>query len=189
MSLLRDLFGHVGRTVTAYAGDKALMLAAVSAAANVIVADTDEEARRLFTSVQMRFVGMVRNERGLLAPPIDDIEAYWTPTEKLHASRMLTCSFVGSPATVERELRAFVARTGIDEHRLPIGQFKHAGIPLADIQKRHAKDVSVRPAARRPTPPDENEHHAKNTTPPPPLAIRCNHRKTNRNKQRVIHRH
>ena len=39
MSLLRDLFGHVGRTVTAYAGDKALMLAAVSAAANVIVAD------------------------------------------------------------------------------------------------------------------------------------------------------
>ena len=39
MSLLRDLFGHVGRTVIAYAGDKALMLAAVSAAANVIVAD------------------------------------------------------------------------------------------------------------------------------------------------------
>ena len=39
MSLLRDLFGHVGRTVTAYAGDRALMLAAVSAAANVIVAD------------------------------------------------------------------------------------------------------------------------------------------------------
>ena len=39
MSLLRDLLGQVGRTVTAYAGDKALMLAAVSASANVIVAD------------------------------------------------------------------------------------------------------------------------------------------------------
>jgi tellurite resistance protein len=39
MSLLRDLLGQVGRTVTAYVGDKALMLAAVSAAANVIVAD------------------------------------------------------------------------------------------------------------------------------------------------------
>ena len=85
------------------------------AAANVIVADTDAEARRLFTSVQMRFVGMVRNERGLLTPPIDDIETYWTPTEKVHASRMLTCSFVGAPQTVERQLRDFVSRTGIDE--------------------------------------------------------------------------
>lgn len=85
------------------------------AGANVIVADTDEEARRLFTSVQMRFVGMVRNERGLLTPPIDDIETYWTPAEKMHASRMLTCSFVGAPQMVERQLREFVARTGIDE--------------------------------------------------------------------------
>jgi luciferase family oxidoreductase group 1 len=85
------------------------------AGANVIVADTDAEARRLFTSVQMRFVGMVRNERGLLQPPIDDIDSYWTATEQVHASRMLTCSFVGSPATVESQLRDFVARTGIDE--------------------------------------------------------------------------
>ncbi|MEI8178082.1 MAG: AbrB/MazE/SpoVT family DNA-binding domain-containing protein [Aestuariivirga sp.] len=82
---------------------------------NVIVADTDEAARRLFTSVQMRFVGMVRNERGLLQPPIDDINSYWTASEQVHASRMLTCSFVGSPATVATQLRAFVARTGIDE--------------------------------------------------------------------------
>jgi len=85
------------------------------AAANVVVADSDEEARRLFTSVQLRFVGMVRNERGLLTPPIDDIETDWTPTEKIHASRMLTCSFVGAPQTVERQLRDFVAHTGIDE--------------------------------------------------------------------------
>ena len=85
------------------------------AGANVVVAETDAEAKRLFTSVQMRFVGMVRNERGLLQPPIDDIYAYWTATERVHASRMLTCSFVGSPGTVERQLRDFVARTGIDE--------------------------------------------------------------------------
>ena len=39
MSLLRDIFGRLTQAVTAYAGDKALMLAAVSAAANVIVAD------------------------------------------------------------------------------------------------------------------------------------------------------
>ncbi|MGU3540512.1 Tellurite resistance protein TerB [Methylobacterium sp. A54F] len=39
MPLLRDLFGRLGRTVTAYAGDRTLMLAAVSGSANVIVAD------------------------------------------------------------------------------------------------------------------------------------------------------
>jgi luciferase family oxidoreductase group 1 len=85
------------------------------AGVNVIVADTDEEARRLFTSIQMRFVGMFRGDRGLLQPPIDDIETYWSPMEKMQASRMLACSFVGSPTTVEASLNAFVERIGIDE--------------------------------------------------------------------------
>lgn len=85
------------------------------AGVNVIVADTDEEARRLFTSIQMRFVGMFRGDRGLLQPPIDDIETYWSPMEKMQASRMLACSFVGAPATVEASLNAFLERTGLDE--------------------------------------------------------------------------
>lgn len=51
MSLLRDIFGHVGRTVTAYAGDKALMLAAVSAAANVIVADGEVASEEFDTAL------------------------------------------------------------------------------------------------------------------------------------------
>jgi luciferase family oxidoreductase group 1 len=85
------------------------------AGANVILAETDAEARRLFTSIQMRFVGMFRGDRGLLQPPIEDIEAYWTPMEKIQASRMLACSFVGSPATVEAPLKSFLARTGLDE--------------------------------------------------------------------------
>ena len=86
-----------------------------AAGVNVIIAETDAEARRLFTSIQMRFVGMFRNDRGLLQPPIDDIETYWTPMEKMQASRMLACSFVGAPDTVQAGLKAFVARTGVDE--------------------------------------------------------------------------
>lgn len=105
LALYRERFKPSQQLATSYA----------MAGANVIVADSDDEARRLFTSVQMRFVGMVRNERGLLQPPIDDIDSYWTAAERVHASRMLTCSFVGSPQTVESQLRAFVARTGIDE--------------------------------------------------------------------------
>jgi luciferase family oxidoreductase group 1 len=82
---------------------------------NVVCADTDEEAKRLFTSLQQQFTNMIRNTRGQMQPPIDDIESYWTPAEKAQAMRMLACSFVGSPQTVRRELEIFVARTGVDE--------------------------------------------------------------------------
>ena len=82
---------------------------------NVVCADTDEEAKRLFTTLQQQFTNMIRNTRGQMQPPIDDIETYWTPAEKAQAMRMLACSFVGSPQTVRRELEAFVARTGVDE--------------------------------------------------------------------------
>ncbi len=85
------------------------------AAANVIAADTDAEARRLFTSVQQSFTNVFRHARGQLPPPIDDIEEYWTPEEKAGVSQMLSRSFVGSPSTVRAGLEAFVAETGADE--------------------------------------------------------------------------
>jgi luciferase family oxidoreductase group 1 len=95
------------------------------AGVNVILAETDAEARRLFTSVQQRFTDMVRGARGYLKPPIGSIEEYWTPTEKIHASRMLTCSFVGSPATVKGQLDRFVERTGVDELMVASAIYDH----------------------------------------------------------------
>jgi luciferase family oxidoreductase group 1 len=83
--------------------------------ANVIVADDDETARRLFTSSQQSFTNILRGRRGQLPPPIDDIEAYWTPPEKERASAMLRRSFVGSAETVRAELDRFVAETAADE--------------------------------------------------------------------------
>jgi len=82
---------------------------------NVFAAETDAEARRLFTSAQQGFTNLVRGALGQLRPPIDDIETYWTPAEKQHVSRMLTCSFVGSRETVARGLKAFLADTAADE--------------------------------------------------------------------------
>ena len=84
-------------------------------AANVIAADDDAEARRLFTSVQQSFTNVLRGRRGQLPPPIDDIEAYWTPEEKFRVSAMLYRSFVGSYETVEKGLEAFVDETEADE--------------------------------------------------------------------------
>ncbi|MCU0758488.1 MAG: LLM class flavin-dependent oxidoreductase [Steroidobacteraceae bacterium] len=82
---------------------------------NVVVADTDAEARRLFTSAQQSYALLHRGQRGLQRPPVDDIEAFWTPAEKQLASRMLAVSVVGSPATVRAGLARLLARTRADE--------------------------------------------------------------------------
>jgi len=86
-----------------------------AAGVNVFAAETDAEARRLFTSAQQQFTRMVRGTRGKLPPPIDDIETYWTPAEKEQASAMLKYSFVGSLDTVRSGLQQFVDETGAEE--------------------------------------------------------------------------
>ena len=93
---------------------------------NVIVADSDEAATRLFTSAQQRTTNMLRGTRGRLPAPIDDIDLYWSPLEKLHASRMLACSVVGAPATVREDLARFVAETGADELMVNAAIYDHA---------------------------------------------------------------
>jgi luciferase family oxidoreductase group 1 len=83
--------------------------------ANAFVAEDDATARRLFTSAQQSFTNVLRARRGQLPPPIDDIEAYWSPDEKTRVMHMLSCSFVGSQQTVLRGLESFVEETGADE--------------------------------------------------------------------------
>jgi len=95
------------------------------AGVNVVLADTDAEADYLFSSIQQRFTDMIRGKRGYLKPPIDDIHAYWSADENMHASRMLACSFVGSPDTVRRKLDAFVTSTGVDELMVASAVFEH----------------------------------------------------------------
>jgi luciferase family oxidoreductase group 1 len=98
----------------------------VMAGANVIAADTDEEARFLFTSIQQAFTNMFRGTRGQLRPPIEDIESYWSPVEKAQAMRMLACSFVGSPQTVKVGLDRFARETGADEIMVASAIYDHA---------------------------------------------------------------
>src|SRR3954463_15641053 len=82
---------------------------------NVTAADRDAEARRLFTSAQQHFTNLIRGTRGQLPPPMDDIDAYWSGVEKEQASKMLACSFVGSPETIRAGLETLSERTGADE--------------------------------------------------------------------------
>jgi alkanesulfonate monooxygenase SsuD/methylene tetrahydromethanopterin reductase-like flavin-dependent oxidoreductase (luciferase family) len=98
----------------------------VAAGVNVIAAPTDAEARQLFTSVQQQFTNRFRSTPGLLPAPIDDIEAYWTPTEKAQVSALLTYSFVGAPETVRLGLEQFIERTGVDELIVASAMYDHA---------------------------------------------------------------
>lgn len=82
---------------------------------NVVAADTDDEAKHLFTTLQQQFTRMRRNTRGQLPPPIDDIESYWTEQEKASVAQSLACSVVGSPDTIRRGLQAIVNKTGANE--------------------------------------------------------------------------
>ena len=95
-------------------------------AANVCTADDEAEARRLFTSAQQAFTNLVRGEPGQLPPPIDDIEAYWSDTEKAHAAGMLECSFVGAPRAVAGDLERFAQATGADEIIVAAAIYEHA---------------------------------------------------------------
>ncbi|MGO4567022.1 LLM class flavin-dependent oxidoreductase [Rhizobium sp. 2YAF20] len=82
---------------------------------NIIAASTDDEARRLATTQQMSFTGIFRGIRDVSQPPIDDIESYWTSTEKAQVKRMLARSIIGSKETVRKGLAGLIAETQADE--------------------------------------------------------------------------
>jgi alkanesulfonate monooxygenase SsuD/methylene tetrahydromethanopterin reductase-like flavin-dependent oxidoreductase (luciferase family) len=93
---------------------------------NIIAAETDAEAKRLATTQQMSFANIFRGARGLSQPPIDDIEAYWSPAEKAQASRMLARSIIGSRETVRAGVEALVAETAADELIVVSDVYDHA---------------------------------------------------------------
>ncbi len=93
---------------------------------NVIVAETDAQARYLFSSVQQAFTNLRRGTPGQIPPPIDDIDSYWSPAEKASASMTLLVSAVGSPETVERGLLKFIEVTQPDEIITTAHVYDHA---------------------------------------------------------------
>ena len=94
-------------------------------ALNVVAAATDAAAKRLFTTAQQSFVNLRRGKPGLIPAPIDDIEAYWQPNEKLGVENALACSVVGSPETVKRGIAAFMDRHRPDELLMVANVFDH----------------------------------------------------------------
>jgi luciferase family oxidoreductase group 1 len=110
-----ELMGAIELYRTRFQPSQQLAAPYVMPCINVFAAETDQEARRHFSSVQLGLVNFFRGRMGGLAAPVDDIEAVWTPQEKQIIQAMQADSVVGSAKTVEAGLRAFIAATGADE--------------------------------------------------------------------------
>ena len=85
------------------------------AGVSVVAADADDEARRLFTSLQMQFVNLRRGRPGQLNPPVDSLDNFWSAAERAGVEHALRYAVVGSPDVVRRGLETFAADTGVDE--------------------------------------------------------------------------
>ena len=85
------------------------------ACVNVIAADSDEAAKRLATSFYLLALGLIRNMRKPLSPPVENMEVIWSEYEKAAVLQMMHFSFIGGPKTVKESLQSFLDKTGVDE--------------------------------------------------------------------------
>jgi len=98
-------------------------------ALNVVAAETDDEAARLFTTQQQAFVKLRRGGPSLVPPPLASASAFaaWcTPQEKTGVDQALACAVIGSADSVRRGLKAFIDRYQPDELMLTANIFDHA---------------------------------------------------------------
>jgi luciferase family oxidoreductase group 1 len=93
---------------------------------NVFAADTDAEARRLFTSLQQQFINLRRGEPGPVPPPVETLEGRWSEIERAGVEHALAYSIVGSRETVHKGLEAFIDATQADEIMVTAQIFDHA---------------------------------------------------------------
>jgi luciferase family oxidoreductase group 1 len=95
-------------------------------AVQVIAAETDAAARRLFTTPQQRFLRLIRNQPVELLPPVDSMELIWQDWERAAVENRLGAAIVGSDATVKAGLEKLVADTGADEVIVVTDTYEHA---------------------------------------------------------------
>jgi luciferase family oxidoreductase group 1 len=93
---------------------------------NVVAAETDEEARTLFTSVQQAVINLRSGRAGRLPPPIDNIDDILDGRAQMILDRVLECAVVGSAQTVRAGLDDFITAHRPDEVMITAQIFDHA---------------------------------------------------------------
>jgi luciferase family oxidoreductase group 1 len=87
----------------------------VMAGVNIIIADTDEEAERLSTSLIRMILGIFTGKRDYVQPPTDMTNEYKEIMQNPQIHQMLKYSFIGSKATVKAQVKEFMEQTKADE--------------------------------------------------------------------------
>lgn len=82
---------------------------------NVFVADTDEQAERLFTTLIRMFVGVLTGTPTALHPPTAMTDELRGMLQHPAVHQMLKYSFIGSKQTVKEQVQAFINETTVDE--------------------------------------------------------------------------
>jgi luciferase family oxidoreductase group 1 len=95
-------------------------------AVQVIAAETDAAARRLFTTPQQRFLRLIRNQPVELLPPVDSMEPLWQDSERAAVESRLGAAIVGSSAMVKAGLEKLVGDTAADEVIVVTDTYEHA---------------------------------------------------------------
>jgi luciferase family oxidoreductase group 1 len=69
-----------------------------------VAADTDDEARHLFTSLQQQFLALVRGTPGPLKRPVDSLDGLWSSAEQAHVDRALGCAMIGAAPAIRQKM-------------------------------------------------------------------------------------
>src|SRR4029077_8747435 len=91
----------------------------------VVAAESDEEARFLFSSLQQSTLNNRTGRRGRVPPPVEDFEARLHPYARAIPDDGLSCAVVGAPDPVRRGLDEFINRTAADELMVTASIFDH----------------------------------------------------------------
>ncbi len=82
---------------------------------NIIIADTDQEAERLSTSLLGMVVGLFTGKRDYVQPPTALTDYHKQVMQNPQVQQMLKYSFIGSKATVKAQVKEFIEQTKADE--------------------------------------------------------------------------
>ena len=92
----------------------------------VVAAPDDAEAKFLATTTYQRILALIRGERLAQRPPVDNMDALWSPQEKAAVDAFLAISVVGGPDTVRRGLERLLADTQVDEFIFVSDLYEHS---------------------------------------------------------------
>ncbi len=92
----------------------------------LIVARTDAEAQRLFTTPQQRFLNLIRNRPVELLPAVESMDGIWQSWEREIVQSKLSAAIVGSEDTVREGLEELIVRTGANEVIAVTDTYEHA---------------------------------------------------------------